>query len=351
MREPRSILLRAPNWTGDWVMATPGFRALRARFPGAHVALHVRAGLEPLAAGAPWFDEVIPIRSQRLRGAARWRAILREGRALRRRGGFDLGVCVPESFSSALLMRAAGVRRIAGFRRGGRGFLLHVAVSPPAAWGRRRLVARERFVLELVRAVGAEARGTQLELFTTDEEEAAAERLLAAAGVAAGAPLAALAPGASYGPSKLWPAAGFARVGDALARAGGQVVLLGAPGEEEIAARVAAAMREKAAVLAGRTDLGGLKALLRRARVLVCNDAGGRHVAVAFGVPVVVVMGPTAIEKTAENLERAEVLCADVACRPCYLRRCPIDHRCMRRVAPERVAAAALRALSREVRA
>jgi heptosyltransferase-2 len=103
-------------------------------------------------------------------------------------------------------------------------------------------------------------------------------------------------------------------------------------------------MRAPAAVLAGRLDLGALKAVVRRARVLVCNDAGARHVAVALGVPVVALFGPTALEKTGWNLERVRAFAADVACRPCLQRVCPIDHRCMTRLAAERVAAAAVAA-------
>src|SRR5690606_25015425 len=149
------------------------------------------------------------------------------------------------------------------------------------------------------------------------------------------------APGASYGPSKLWPAERFAEVGDALAEVGARIAVIGAPAERGLAERVAGAMRAPAAVLAGALDLGALKAVMRRARVLVCNDAGARHVAVAFGVPVVTLLGPTALEKTGWNLERVRALWVDVECRPCYRRRCPIDHRCMTRLAPDRVAAAA----------
>ena len=89
-----------------------------------------------------------------------------------------------------------------------------------------------------------------------------------------------------------------------------------------------------------------LKAVVRRARVLICNDAGTRHIAAAFGTPCVVVMGPTSLEKTSLNLERVKVLSAEVDCRPCYLRECRIDHRCMTRVSAERVAREALPALS-----
>jgi heptosyltransferase-2 len=348
------ILVRGPNWTGDLIMATPGFRALRAGFPDARITLLVRASLAELVAGAPWFDAVWPLRSHQ-GGLA---ALLREGRALRRHARFDLGVCLPDSFESALLMRLAGVRRCVGYARGGRDALLHQAVPLPREAGRRMpfgrgrrvLLARELHVLGLLEALGCAPRGTALELFVTEAEEQAAQAALRERGVPRGAEIALLAPGASFGASKLWPAESFAAVGDALAAQGAEVVVIGAPGERALAARVCAAMRAKAFDLAGALGLGGLKALVRGARLLVANDAGARHLAVAFGVPCVVMMGPTALEKTNLNLERVSVLTAGVACRPCYLRDCPIDHRCMTRIPPALVAAEGKRALAAGVR-
>lgn len=341
MIAPERILVRGPNWLGDLAMSTPGFRALRAGFPTAHITLHVRQGLEGLLAGSPWFDEILPLRAQR----AGFGAMRAEASALRASGRFDLGLCIPDSWSSLLLMRMAGVRRVAGYPRAGRGLLLSQRVPVPAEWGQRRMVARERFVLGLVAALGCPDQGTQLELFTTDPEEAAADAALesaAAAPVSRAEALVALAPGASYGPSKCWPAESFAQVGDQAARAGARVVLLGAPPEAALAQQVADAMQAPALVLAGQTDVGALKAVLRRCRLLIANDAGTRHVAVAFGVPSVVFVGPTSLEKTSLNLERVDVLETDVACRPCYRRVCPIDHRCMTRIEPERAVRAML---------
>jgi len=90
--------------------------------------------------------------------------------------------------------------------------------------------------------------------------------------------------------------------------------------------------------------------LLRRARLLVCNDAGARHVAIAFGTPAVVFFGPTSVAKTSENLERVEALETDHACRPCYRRRCPIDHRCLVSIGPGEAMEAVERLLSRTAR-
>jgi heptosyltransferase-2 len=337
----RRILVRAPNWVGDVVMATPAFRALRHHFVDAEITVQVLDGLAPLLAGAPWFDEVLPLRSHR-RGVA---AIVGEGRGLRGRA-FDLGLCLPDSVSSALLMRAAGVGCVVGYARGWRGMLLHRAVPPLRAADGGAFVARERQVLGLAAAVGAVSDDARLELFVTDVETAEAGAALAAAGVAEGERPVALAPGAAYGPSKCWPPERFARLADALAGEGLRAVLVGAPGEREVAARVVAAAATPPADLTGRVSLGGLKALLRGCRALVCNDAGARHVAVAFGVPVVCLFGPTSVAKTDFNLERVAVLTAEVACRPCYHRACPTDHRCMTRIETSRVLDATRRALA-----
>lgn len=333
--KPERILVRGPNWLGDLAMSTPGFRALRGAFPDAHIALHAGEGLLPLLAGAPWFDEVLPVRSYH----AGWAALVGEGRRLSGGAKYDLGICIPDSWSSVLLMRIAGVREVVGHRQGGREWLLHrtVDTGTEKQKGRRRLVARERHVLELMGAVGAPALGTELELFTTSDEESRAEALWAETGLDAGLPCIGLAPGAGYGPAKQWPVASFARVGDSAAARGFQVVILGSPAEAGLGREVADAMEQRATVLAGRLDLGTLKAAIRRLRALVCNDAGARHVAVAFGVPCVVLFGPTSVEKTDWNLERVRVVETDVDCRPCYERVCPIDHRCMTRLHPDRV--------------
>ncbi len=337
------IVVHMPNWLGDVVMATPALRALRRHAPSAHVTVQLPAALAPLLEGSPRVDAIVAM-DGRPQGA---RALWREARRLRAAGPFDYGLCLPESFSSALLMRAAGVRRVGGFARGGRGPLLHDAVAAPAEWGRRRMVAREVFVNTLLERLGCPADGTALELHATAEAEREAERLLA--GLDGHASIVGLAPGASFGPSKQWPAASFASLADRFAARGDAVVWIGSPSERALVDGIRARMRGESRSLAGETPLGVLPAVLGRLDLLVCNDAGARHVAVACGTPAMVFMGPTAIEKTAENLDRVAVLTHDVPCRPCYQRVCPIDHGCMTGIAPEQAweAAAKLRATPR----
>jgi heptosyltransferase-2 len=152
-----------------------------------------------------------------------------------------------------------------------------------------------------------------------------------------------VAPGAAFGSSKLWPPEHFARACDGLARRHGLLpVLAPAPGEEAIAQAVVGRMAERALVVSQpEASLAELKALVARASLLLTNDTGPRQIAIALGRPAVVLMGPTDPRHTAHHLERQRVLREEVACSPCHHRTCPIDHRCLTRLAPERVLAAA----------
>ena len=119
-------------------------------------------------------------------------------------------------------------------------------------------------------------------------------------------------------------------------------MLLPAPNDEEIAIarEVSSRMQGPHAVLEPGS-LEDLKAVVERAALVLSNDTGPRHVAVALDRPVITLMGSTDPMHTHHLLERQRVLWEDVGCRPCGLKECPIDHRCLERLAPSRVVAAA----------
>lgn len=341
------ILVRCPNWLGDVVMSTPGLSGLRRCRPEARLVGLLPAALIPLLEGSGLFDELWPLTS-RGGGLAGWR---RDVRRIEN-GRFDLGIAIPESISSALVMRLGRVRRVMGFARDPlRRRLLHHEVAAPTVWGRRRLVSKERFVLTLLAPLGVEAEAQALCLGVTPEEQARLAQALDRAGASAERlalePPVVIAPGASFGEAKCWPAACYAALADRFAERGLPVVLLGAPGEQARIASVRSGMRSEPIVLDGVLDLGALKALMRGARLLVANDAGARHVAAAFGIPSVVFFGPTSVSKTADNLSRIEVLETEHGCRPCYRRSCPIDHRCLTSIGVDEAEVASERALGR----
>jgi ADP-heptose:LPS heptosyltransferase len=149
-----------------------------------------------------------------------------------------------------------------------------------------------------------------------------------------------LHPGASS-PTRRWPAARFAAVGDALTREGLTVVVTGGAGERGIGAEVRAWMRRPAVDLTAATSLGGLAALLRDCAVLVGNDTGTAHLAAAVGARSVTVFLAGDPVRWAHPGRRHRAVAADVPCAPCPHLACPIDFRCADSVRPEAVLAAA----------
>lgn len=334
------MLVRLPNPLGDVVMATPALRALRRGLPGAEIAVMGLPHHEGLLHGVESFDVFLPYRGRGLRALA---ARVREIRAR----GFDWAVILPDSPRAALDAFLAGVPRRLGYGRDLlRRRLVNESIEPPRENGRRAPFSMIERYLRLTRLAGVHDAGSGLELRVHDDAARRAGERLAAAGVGAGESVLLVSPGAAYGASKLWPPAYFARACDEIERRHGLLpVLVPAPSPEEvrIARDVAAAMKERhVALLEPDPSLEVLKALVARARLVLTNDTGPRHVAVALGRPVVVLMGPTDPRHTAHLLERQRVLREDVACSPCGKKTCPIgDHRCMVRLLPERVVRAA----------
>jgi heptosyltransferase-2 len=177
-----------------------------------------------------------------------------------------------------------------------------------------------------------------------------------------------LAPGAAYGKAKQWPPDSYGRLAaDLHQRAGVISLVFGAQADamsSGIVSLVAASKLQKRqngttadgrpAVLdlAGKTDLPLLVALMARCRAVVSNDSGAMHVAAAAGVPVTAVFGASDERGTAPlscdtaNAPAHEILASHAWCRPCMLRECPIDHRCMRGIEPGQVADAVLRQIA-----
>jgi heptosyltransferase-2 len=328
-------------------MAGPALRALRAGFPEAEITLLLKPSLAGIVAGAPWHDRVVTLSTYgRDRGPrATWRAA-----AGLRRDGYDLGVLLPNSFSAAWIMKLGGVGRILGYARNARSWLLTDRVPAPREREQIVPVPMTRYYLDLVARLGCPRDRTDLELFVTPEEDAEVDALLRGLDLGSARPLVAITPGASFGASKMWPPDRFAEATDAiLARHGGSACLFPGPGEEETVERVAKAMRRPVAI-APVIGLGALKAAVRRCDLLLTNDAGARHLAVAFRVPHVVVMGPTDPRYTDMNLDHAVVVRREVPCGPCHLKVCPLDHRCMTRIAAADVAEAAEAALATQAR-
>ncbi len=334
---PRKILVRAPNWVGDLVMASPALRALRAAHPAAELVLEGLPHHAQLGSHLPGVDAFL---ADRHRGAGAWLA-----RALRlRQGGFDWAVLLPDSVRAALAPSLARIPVRAGYGRDpARRALLTLSLDPPRDAGQRLPISMIERYLRITRALGCDDCGEALELAVPDQSRDELDNRLWAAGVEQSEGLLVVTPGASFGSSKLWPGQYFAQACDEIIRRHGlRAVLAPGPGEERIAREIAAAMQSRPLELSDPpASLGELVALIDRAQLVLTNDTGPRHIAVARKRPVVVLMGPTDTRHTQHLLEGQRVLREAVECSPCHKKTCPIDHRCMTRLLPARVVNAA----------
>jgi heptosyltransferase-2 len=167
-----------------------------------------------------------------------------------------------------------------------------------------------------------------------------ADAMLQKACVPDGARIVGFAPGAAYGHAKRWPPARVAQlVAESHAR-GLTSVLVGAPGDRETARAIESSLPRGVPLvdLTGRTTLRDLVGVLARCAAFVSNDSGAMHVAAALGVPLTAIFGPTDERETAPaGPGLHDVILRDVFCRPCMLRECPIDHRCMKRIGVDAV--------------
>jgi heptosyltransferase II len=319
-----SLVVLAPNWLGDAVMALPAIADLRRALPAASIAVAARLTVMPLFALVRDVDEILPVEA--LRGRA-----------------FEAALLLPNSFHSALIAYRAGIPERWGYRTDFRAPLLTRAVA------RVRGVHQVDSYQRLTSALGFPAGSNTPRLELIADVRAAGAALLAEAGWNGRAPLVAFAPGAAYGGAKRWPPEYFAELAGALADEDVATVLVGSGADAATGREVEAAIDPPATVinLIGRTDLQMLAGVLVHARTLVTNDSGAMHVAAALGVPITAIFGPTRERETAPRplLVDHTVLTNEVWCRPCMLRECPLDHACMRGVLPQVVLVAARRTL------
>ncbi|ABB32570.1 lipopolysaccharide heptosyltransferase II [Geobacter metallireducens RCH3] len=334
----RTILVRAVNWLGDAVMTTPALRAIRESFPEARITVLANPLVAELFANHETVDAVhVYDRKGRHAGIRGRIRLARELRAER----FDLAILLQNAIDAALIARLARIPRIMGYRTDGRGMLL--THGAPVTIEAKKLHHVDYYLAMLSR-FGIETGAKHLSLTVTREEKEGTARLLAAAGIGANDFVIGINPGATYGSAKRWYPERFAAVADELSlRWGARVVVTGGPGEAAIAADIAAAMTVPALVMAGKTSVRELMALIKRCDFFITNDSGPMHIAAAFSVPLVAVFGPTDHTTTSPWSDRAAVVRRDTDCAPCLLRECPTDHRCMTAVTMTDVVEAAER--------
>ncbi len=316
MIDPKIILVIKLKHIGDVLLGTPAIHALKVAYPEARIHALVSRGTEEMLTGNPDLADVIPFAKPEGRGLRCWREELRLVRALRAlRPGLVLEM--GKGDREAILGYLCGARWRVGFEAGRRGrfgrnrLLTHRAVRT----GREHIVEGD---LKLVEALGIVPADTRLRLHVGAEEAAAADAILAEAGVRPGDPLVTIHPTAKW-LFKCWRDEGMVAVMDHLAACGFRVAITSGPAPREArkARRILGLARRPAVDLIARLTLKQLAAVIGRSYLFVGVDSAPMHIAAAMGTPVVALFGPSGEHNWGPWGEGHVVVTKPLFCRPC----------------------------------
>jgi len=329
---PQHIIVRMPNWLGDLVMATPILTDLRHHWPEAKITVMCQGSLGTVIQEDPHITTLLNFKHPKgWFGSQPSQEIV----IPLRKGEFDLGILMTNSFSSSYWFWRGDVKNRLGYATHGRSLLLNHPVPLPTQLENQHLVVTYKMLLS---PLGIPVSETVPRLYVTQKEQKIAREKLANSGIQPGDILIGINPGAAYGSAKCWLPERFKKLSLRLldhphlkiAYFGDQV---GAPLVQEICAGLPS---DRVINLAGKTTLRELMACIQACQLFLTNDSGPMHVASALGTPLIALFGSTSDVATSPY-RGGRVIHKHVPCSPCYRRECPIDFRCMTRISVQEV--------------
>jgi lipopolysaccharide heptosyltransferase II len=354
------ILLVRLRPIGDVVFTTPLLSALRRQYPEAHLTYVVEPDAAPIVEGNPHLNEVIVV--PRSRGLSRIGDDIAMGRQLAR-GGYNLAIDLHGGPRGAWLAWASRAPRRIGYGMPGRSWMYTDAVPRSRQLTPRHSVMNQWDLLAPLGIPPLDAAHDPVHMPDDVNAGRRVDAQLTASGVSAANSLIVIHVSASTR-FKRWPEDSFVSLVVALVQQEGsrRVFLTSGPSDAAAAQRIAEAARRNLGSMSGgllesRTlPLTELRALIARAALFIGGDSGPLHIAATTSVPIVELLGPTLAERSypwrdprwfSEIVDPGEL-----PCRPCHQRTCvPGDFRCLTSIGPERVVAAAERALRSTPRA
>ncbi|MCX5668243.1 MAG: lipopolysaccharide heptosyltransferase II [Candidatus Omnitrophica bacterium] len=342
----KRILIVNVNWIGDVIFSTPFIKAIRDAYPDGYIACLLHPRCADILKGSPRIDEIIIYDEE-----GRHKGIIGKLTLILylRKRSFDMAFILHRSFTKALLTYLSGIKERIGYPTKSRGFLLTRTIGLP-----EEEVHKVEYFLGLARGYGIKVSENSYEFFVQDADRESMKKFLKSRGVTDKDRLIVLCPGGNWAP-KRWPKKNFARLADMLAEGlSAKIVLSGAKKDSVLVEEIRLVMKSIPVISCGETTLKELGALLERADLVVANDSGPMHLAVAMKSNVIALFGPTSpgltgpygkgnyrvIWKTEgcdpstgsgshpEALEGCEVPCYDVTCA---------DNRCMALITVEDV--------------
>lgn len=328
---PSNIIVRMPNWVGDVVMATPVLRDLRRTYPEANITAMCRSPMGELLLESPDIDEIFSFsKPSRLVRREEKKNIIDK----LQKGKYDLGIILPNTFSSAWWFWQGGVEYRLGYKGACRGGLLTHPIEPPLNIQKQHLVLTYKALLS---PLGIAISDTKPKLYLKKEETEEAKLLLSQHGVKPHHRIVGINPGAAYGSAKCWLPERFREVTARLLEDKDLIIMyFGDLITANLVKEICQGLSPRVINMAGLTSLRELAALISICDVLLTNDSGPMHLAGAFSTPVVALFGSTSSIMTGP-WNQAKIIQKHVACSPCYRRTCPIDFRCMKQIGVDEV--------------
>jgi len=343
MQDTKSeILVWLPSPMGDAVLCTPALRAIRRHFESCKISFFakpvVREVLSPSSFNDVWLEQ-------------------QDGNPFTlakefKEHKFTHAILFKNSFASALAAFLAGIPSRIGYAREGRGFLLTDKLHPPKKPdGKFKPISMTDYYLAIASWLGADSTDRNLELLIDPETRVRLKAKLPEV-VSCDGPVVVIVPGGAFGPSKCWPSARFARTADWLIENYNATVVVSVasdPTEKQIAKQIcdSSNFKDKLINLAQRPiSLGELKAFFSIAALVISNDTGPRHIAIALGRKVISLFGPNDPAWTDTGCENEIQLIGDVPCAPCGKPVCrKSEHLCMQAITVDMVCNAAKKLL------
>lgn len=300
------ILVRSPNWIGDAVVSTACVRALRNYFRDSFIAVLAKDCISDIWIGNPYINriilykasEILPIRKQK----------------------FDLGIILPNSFSSAFYMFLANVKERIGYATQGRSIFLTYKI-PLYEFKTKHIINQYLNIIKTLGVPPEETQESTLEILP--HEESKAELILIENEISKYDELIGICPGATYGPAKRWSKESFAELGKILAnKYKMKILLFGSLQERKLLEFIKEKIGEFSYIFPGNLSLRVMAALIKKCKVFITNDTGPMHIASALSIPVLAIFGSTSPLWTSPLGENNEIIYKALPCSPCFKMTC-----------------------------
>jgi heptosyltransferase-1 len=340
----KKILFVRLSSLGDLILTLPTLKAIKDRYPQAHIAWLVQEALKDVLTGNPYLDEIIPVDllsvtdkyatpATWLRGGKKFIRNLGKASHIFREKKFDVVLEFQALFKSAIFASLNRRAERYGFKNGRE--LSHLFCNHPIFVRDKTYHAVENY-LQFARHFGCSPEKAEFPIHIPPADESYIEDLLLHEGIKPKDFIVFVSATARWH-SKFWEQGAFAQLCDELVRQyGAKIIFSGLPSEAGYLQGIKALMRENALILAGRTTIKQFLSVIKRSRLYVGVDSGSMHAAAAFEVPVVALFGPSNPHWIGPYGQERGLVKVDLPCAPCNKRECS-DRSCMLSITPEMV--------------